>query len=266
MAGDWIKIESTTPDKPEVFAMADILGIDPDTVVGKLVRFWTWCDQQSLDGNNIPVTETIIDRLTYQPGFSDALRKVDWLEVRSGSLQVPRFDRHNGHSAKARAETNRRVAEHRKKKAKDVKDVTNVTLTPLQKPLPEKRREEKNKREKTEPPPVFQFSDEMPTASAEAFEEIINHINKLAPPWSKRPHWSCQERNDLLANAKAFDSMEDRDWQLMTDYMRQDFEKHPIPGLYTFQPDNRPTFIRKITEMLNHADNWAVKTKWEVKA
>jgi len=38
MAGDWIKLEHTTPDKPEVFAMADTLGIDPDAVTGKLCR------------------------------------------------------------------------------------------------------------------------------------------------------------------------------------------------------------------------------------
>ena len=41
MAGDWIKIEENTPDKPEVHKMASILGIDPDAVVGKLVRVWS---------------------------------------------------------------------------------------------------------------------------------------------------------------------------------------------------------------------------------
>jgi hypothetical protein len=142
MAGDWIKVEHATPDKPEVYSMATILGIDPDAVVGKLIRFWAWCDQQSISGNALTVTESVLDRITHQPGFSDALRKVAWLEVRSGSLQVPRFDRHNGQTSKARAVCNRRVAEHRDKC--NATSVTNVTPQALEKPLPEKRREEKS--------------------------------------------------------------------------------------------------------------------------
>ena len=142
MAGDWIKIEHALCDKPEVIQMSDKLRIDPDAVVGKLVRFWSWCDQQSIAGNALGVTKMFLDRLTHQPGFSDALLKVDWLQVRSGSLEVPRFARHNGQTAKARAVTNRRVSKHRNISNDD--GVTNVTQTPLQKPLPEKRREEYN--------------------------------------------------------------------------------------------------------------------------
>ncbi|HDV0969774.1 TPA: hypothetical protein RHZ68_000076 [Escherichia coli] len=38
MASSWIKVEVITPDKPEIFQIAEILGIDPDAVLGKLVR------------------------------------------------------------------------------------------------------------------------------------------------------------------------------------------------------------------------------------
>ncbi len=123
--------------------MSQILGIDPDAVVGKLIRFWIWCDAQTISGNALSVTESVIDRITYQSGFSAALRDVGWLEVRSGSLQVPHFDRHNGQTAKARALTNRRVSDHRK--ACNAPRVTPVTPPPLQKALPEKRREEIDK-------------------------------------------------------------------------------------------------------------------------
>lgn len=140
MAGDWIKIEHAMTDKPEVYQMAGILKIDPDSVVGKLIRLWVWCDQQTVDGNALGVTEIVIDRITHCKGFSDALRKVDWLQVRSGSLVIPRFDRHNGQTAKARALTNERVAKSRAGRNAGV--TKNVTLSPLQKPLPEKRREE----------------------------------------------------------------------------------------------------------------------------
>ncbi len=140
MAGDWIKIEHVTPDKPEIHQIAEILGIDSDAVVGKLMRFWIWADQQAINGNAIPVTKNVIDRITYVTGFADALLKVDWLQARSGSLAIPHFDRHNGQTSKLRAETNRRVAKHREKRNAD--DVTSVTQKTLQKALPEKRRED----------------------------------------------------------------------------------------------------------------------------
>lgn len=138
MAGDWIKIEHALADKPEVFIMAEVLKIDPDAVVGKLVRFWAWCDQQTVDGNSLGISDAFIDRLTHQPGFSDALRKVDWLQARSGSLVVPRFDRHNGQTAKARAESARRMAQSRENKR-----CGDVAEKAQPKPQPEKRREDK---------------------------------------------------------------------------------------------------------------------------
>lgn len=153
MAGDWIKIEHATPDKPEVSKIADILGIDPDAVVGKLLRFWLWCDAQSVNGNDLGVTKSFLDRLTHQPGFSDALLEVDWLLARSGSLAVPHFARHNGQTAKDRVVSNRRVADHRRKKNEcNGNTVTPSVTFPLQNPLPEKRREEKNKERERERP------------------------------------------------------------------------------------------------------------------
>ena len=38
MAGDWLKVEVATPDKPEIWLIAEELQIDPDAVVGKLLR------------------------------------------------------------------------------------------------------------------------------------------------------------------------------------------------------------------------------------
>lgn len=41
MAGDWIKFEIGTSDKPEVRAIAHDLNIDLDAVIGKLLRVWS---------------------------------------------------------------------------------------------------------------------------------------------------------------------------------------------------------------------------------
>ncbi|OAI56417.1 hypothetical protein AYO49_04365 [Verrucomicrobiaceae bacterium SCGC AG-212-N21] len=152
MADQWIKLEHHTPDKPEVFQIADALGIDPDTVVGKLVRFWIWCDQQSANGNDITVTDSSLDRITHLPGFAAALRKVGWLLGRSGSLAVPNFARHNGQTAKARATTNRRVTKLRQKGKPGSGVGMDVTPRPLQKPLPEEDEEEEQKPSVSVPP------------------------------------------------------------------------------------------------------------------
>lgn len=113
MAGDWIKFECTTPDKPEIDLMSRALNIDPDAVVGKLLRVWIWADQQTISGNAVSVTSSLLDRITYCPGFASAMRKVGWLEGRDESLSFPHFDRHNGHTAKNRALTKKRVAKNR---------------------------------------------------------------------------------------------------------------------------------------------------------
>ena len=50
MADFWIKIEKSTPDKPEIFEMAEILGVDPDAILGKLIRVWAWMDSMKIVG------------------------------------------------------------------------------------------------------------------------------------------------------------------------------------------------------------------------
>lgn len=143
MAGDWIKVEHAMPDKPEVVHMAEILEIDQDAMVGKLIRLWVWGDQQLRNGNAICVTSAFLDRITYVTGFAAAAEQVGWLVKTQAGFEIPNFDRHNGHTAKKRAESNRRVAKSREAKRNgNAKSVTNVTGPPLQKALPEKRRED----------------------------------------------------------------------------------------------------------------------------
>lgn len=113
MSSNWIKVEHATPDKPEIAQMAEILGIDQDAAFGKCVRLWMWADQQSVDGNALSVTSAFLDRIVFCNGFAKALVKVGWLDGRDGRLSIPNFDRHNGQSAKKRAQTTKRVSQHR---------------------------------------------------------------------------------------------------------------------------------------------------------
>jgi hypothetical protein len=141
MAGDWMKIELELPDKPEVHAIAGTLNIDPDAVVGKLLRVWQWFDKHTTDGNAFGVTYSLADRISGVVGFGEAMAFVGWLEQQDKFLVMPKFDRHTSASAKQRALTAKRVANHKAKTNADGNDgsVSDVTETAL--PREEKRRD-----------------------------------------------------------------------------------------------------------------------------
>lgn len=141
MAGDWIKIEVTTPDKPEVHTMAEHLKIDPDAVVGKLIRIWAWFDQHT-EGNAVSVSEALLDRIAGTPGFTMAMACAGWIIPWEGKFTLPKFDRHNGETAKTRALTAKRVAKF--KRQGNAATNAEVTLPPL--PREEKSREDKKER------------------------------------------------------------------------------------------------------------------------
>jgi hypothetical protein len=134
MAVPWIKVEVSLPDKPEVMAMASILGVDSDAVVGKLIRIWGWADTHTTNGNAAGVTNSFIDRYTHCVGFAEALRKVGWLGGRDAAIEFPNFNRHNGQTAKSRALTKDRVDKTRK----------NCNGASVTKALPDQIRSDKN--------------------------------------------------------------------------------------------------------------------------
>jgi hypothetical protein len=142
MAGDWIKFELSTPDKPEVWAIAAALNIDPDAVVGKLLRVWGWFDQQTENGNAPSVSKMLLDRLVGVTGFCKAVIDADWMHDDGVTLSLPHFDRHNGKTAKNRATTAKRVASFKNRTGKS-NDEGNTKVTPAPLPREEKRREEK---------------------------------------------------------------------------------------------------------------------------
>lgn len=111
----WIKLETHTFDKVEVFSMAQELGIDPDSVVGKCCRVWAWFDANTTDGITKSVTTALLDRYCGITGFSQAMVNVGWMVIEDGNLFLPNYDRHNSQTAKDRALNAKRVAKSKKK-------------------------------------------------------------------------------------------------------------------------------------------------------
>lgn len=129
MAGDWIKIEKDTPDKPEVLIIANLLGKPLDEVMGILVRFWRWVDSHMAKCDSFGVTKKNIDEISKCAGFASSMEKAGWLVVWEGGITIPNFEYHLSQSAKRRALTNKRM--------QNLRDAHSVTSA-----SPEKRREE----------------------------------------------------------------------------------------------------------------------------
>jgi len=137
MAGDWIKMRKNLSFDPDTVVIAEMLGCDQDSAVGKVFRFWAWLDEHTENGDGLSVTEKWIDvTLMSAPGFCAALRKVGWLAGTDGCLSIPNFERHNGKSAKSRALTKERMRNKRTRSCDD----PSVTKSSLEK----KRKEKKN--------------------------------------------------------------------------------------------------------------------------
>lgn len=244
MAGNWIKIEHATPDKPEVFQLADELGIDPDAALGKLIRFWMWCDNQLESCNALTVTNVTLDRITFTPGFSDALQKVGWMNRNGDVITVPNFDRHNGQTAKTRATTSKRVSKHRD--SCNGASVTNVTVTPL----PEKRREEKNIQT---PLPPLESQTESQFASPD-ITTLKARINGLKPEWAKPAHWNHSEDRQLFeGTAGQMAELTDSDWTTLGRFLTA----KGLDAKEFWRPNNRGMFVKCFPDVFSTAQRWA---------
>ena len=104
MAGDWIKMRADLHTHPKVVRMASALKADRLRIVGGLHSAWCLFDVHSVDGLLDGYSADTLDDLIGFPGFARAMMAVGWLEENDESLVMPRFEAHNGQSAKRRAQ------------------------------------------------------------------------------------------------------------------------------------------------------------------
>jgi hypothetical protein len=139
MAGDWIKMRCDLFTHPKVVRISSALKADKLRTVGGLMSAWSLFDAHSIDGSLEGYTSATLDDHLNWPGFSAAMIAVGWLVDTGESLELPRFDAHNGQSAKRRAQEADRKKEARKVSADDADK---------KRTREEKRREEKEIEEK----------------------------------------------------------------------------------------------------------------------
>ena len=130
----WIKVDCLLIHKPKVVKIARELNLKRETILGYLIKFWALADGITEDGRLEGYGPDDVDDLVGLPGFGRALEVVDWLRFNTRGAVLPRFDLHNGESAKKRANTSLRVSRHRRLKC-NAESVTNVTDAELSKAL-----------------------------------------------------------------------------------------------------------------------------------
>lgn len=146
---------------PKVVRMASACNADRLRIVGGLWAVWGIFDVHSEDGALDGYTPAVIDEMLGFPGFADAMIGVGWLESSEDGLHVPRFDEHNGQSAKRRSEDTARKRSDRTNLGQDADE--------------KRTREDKNKRKDNPPTPqegAWVRPDWISEESWKSFEEM----------------------------------------------------------------------------------------------
>lgn len=149
MAGDWIKIRHALPRSGNVVRIMSACDADKLRTLGGLVSALLLFDEQTDDGHLSGYTLKVFDEVVGLPGLGDALcsEKVAWMKETDDGLQLLEWGKHNGSSAKRRANDAFRKALTRAKIEEDEKcpqSVRKVSEKKRTKCGPEKRREEKS--------------------------------------------------------------------------------------------------------------------------
>ena len=104
--------------------------------------------------------------------------KVGWLADKGGGLSLPNFDKHNGNTAKNRAQTARRVANHKASEKSNAKGNGASVTSAL--PREEKRRVKENIKKKISIPETFALSGRVKKwASARGYENLEGHLENF---------------------------------------------------------------------------------------
>ncbi|WP_157664411.1 hypothetical protein [Bordetella genomosp. 9] len=152
-------------DDPRIARLVDLTDSSEAQVIGGLYWLWATADQHTADGIMPGLSCRQIDRKTGVQGLGQALVEIGWLADHPEGVRIVNFEDHNGASAKKRAQTAKRVANHRSGNAGETQD-SNSSNAPSVTGALAREREEK---EKEEPPPTppSQGGDEPDEPSAD---------------------------------------------------------------------------------------------------
>lgn len=150
MSGDWIKMRGNLWDDPRIARLVDITDSSEAAVIGGLYWLWAAADQHTTDGIMPGLSTRQIDRKTGVQGLGQALVDIGWIADHPEGVRIVNFEEHNGASAKKRAQTAKRVANHKAGNAQESQKDESGNAPSVSTALP---REEKRREEEKEIPP-----------------------------------------------------------------------------------------------------------------
>lgn len=179
MAGDWIKMRTDLQTHPKVVRIVSALNADkcPQSVqilsdkfrvIGALHAVWSLFDAHSVDGILEGYTPEVLDSAIGFPGFTLALASVGWVSVDTQALVLPRFEDHNGQSAKRRAQDADRKQAVRKMSAPEAD---------------KKRTREEKRREEKKETALEVLPEWLP---ANRWQDFIEHRKALRKPMTDK--------------------------------------------------------------------------------
>ncbi|BBP51223.1 hypothetical protein PHLH3_08490 [Pseudomonas sp. St386] len=208
MAGDWIKMRIDLQTHPKVFRMVSALQADRLRIIGGLHIAWSIFDTHSSDGVLVGYTVDAMDAVVGWPGFTQAMIDVEWAAVEDdGSLVMPRFDEHNGASAKRRANDAERKRNDRKSHVRNLSASDADSLRTRE----EKRREEKKEQDQKQgagaPAKSSKFDPltaKPENVSEKAWADWCQHRKEIRKPLTAK---SCEQQAKSLLGHSAPDQV-----------------------------------------------------------
>lgn len=234
MAGDWIKMRVDLSTSPKVVRISSALRADRLRVIGGLHAVWSLFDVHSEDGCLDGYTLDALDEMIGFQGFSAAMMAVGWLVDNGESLSTPRFDEHNGQSAKRRAMETERKRESRKLSAVDADEM--------------RSREEKRREDKEVNPLVASKLAQCP------HQEILSIFSEELPDLPQPRVWDGKRADALLAR-----------WRWVLADLKKKGKAHDKPaGLEFFR--RMFAYISKSDFLMGRKTEWSCSLPWIVEA
>ena len=178
MSSNWIKMRVNLTSDPQVIKESRLLDCSEFKVVGLLHWLGGWADSHTEDGRAVGIDCAWINRQTQTEGFCEALVDVGWLIMLDDGIEIPKFNHHNGSSAKSRANSARRAANYK----------TRQKATPREQPKPKEKPKPKPRAKfpKIEPLMVLlreggEFAYLLESDKKECVTQWVNHLNERLP-------------------------------------------------------------------------------------
>jgi hypothetical protein len=124
MSLDWIRVDKRLPEGPKILRIIELTGLERDTILGRLWRFWAWVDSHVKADGLLHVANVAILVRTFggEDCFWLALVDVGWLGQGEAGFFIPEWDRWFSQSAKTRQGN-----AERQRKSRAQKQITSVT-------------------------------------------------------------------------------------------------------------------------------------------